>query len=79
MNTIQPFQDRLVGAKERRRLVPYSDMHIWRLERAGKFPRRIKLGPGRVAWRLSEILSWIDERAAERDGPARDDGEEVTS
>ncbi len=57
--------DRLIDAVERRRLVPYSDMHIWRLERAGKFPARIKLGPHRVAWRLSEILLWVEQRASQ--------------
>ncbi len=59
--------DRLIDAKERRLLVPYSDMHVWRLERDGKFPKRIKIGPNRVAWRLSEILAWIDEKADARD------------
>ena len=59
--------DRLIDAKERRLLVPYSDMHVWRLEREGKFPKRIKIGANRVAWRLSEILAWIDEKADARD------------
>ncbi len=59
--------DRLIDAKERRRLVPFSDMHIWRLEREGKFPRRIRIGPNRVSWRLSEVLAWIDEKADARD------------
>ncbi len=59
--------NRLIDAKERRLLIPYSDMHVWRLERDGKFPKRIKIGPNRVAWRLSEILAWIDEKADARD------------
>ena len=59
--------DRLIDAKERRLLVPYSDMHIWRLEREEKFPKRIKIGANRVAWRLSEVLEWIDEKADARD------------
>ena len=29
------------------------------------FPKPIKLGPGRVAWRLSDIVAWINERIAE--------------
>lgn len=35
--------------------VGYSKMHIWRLEKAGQFPRRVKLGPHRVAWVEEEI------------------------
>ena len=59
-------EDRIISAKERRRLVPYSDMHIWRLERDGRFPRRIRLGARRVGWSLIEISEWIEARKAER-------------
>ena len=57
--------ERIITAKQRREMIPYSDMHIWRLEKAGTFPRRIRLGPGRVGWRLSEILEWINKRSLE--------------
>ncbi len=56
----------LFAAAERRKLVPYSDMQIWRFERDGKFPKRIKLGANRVGWLLSEVEDWIAEKAAER-------------
>ncbi len=42
-------------------------MHIWRLEQAGTFPKRIKLGPNRVGWLLSEVEQWIEERAQARE------------
>jgi len=58
--------DRIIMAPERRVLVPYSDMHISRLERAGKFPQRIKLGPNRVGWSYCEISEWIEARKSER-------------
>ena len=61
--------DRIVSSEERRHLVPYSDMHIWRLERAGKFPRRLRLGPNKVGWSLREIEEWIEERKEERSLP----------
>jgi prophage regulatory protein len=60
-NDLSPH--RLIGRKELLALVPYSDVSIWRLERDGLFPRRITIGPNRVAWRLTEVLAWIDERA----------------
>ncbi len=41
--------DRIISAKERRSMIPYSDMQIWRLEKAQKFPPRIQLGPNRVS------------------------------
>jgi prophage regulatory protein len=43
--------------------IPYSFMHISRLEKAGRFPRRMPLGANRVAWFADEIEAWIDERA----------------
>ena len=59
--------DRIISAKERRALVPYSDMHVWRLERAGGFPRRIRLGAHRVGWSLREVIAWIEGRKADRE------------
>ena len=48
-------------------MVQYSPQHIARLEKAGQFPKRIRLGQNRVAWLLSEIDDWIDKRILERD------------
>ncbi|MGH7037065.1 MAG: helix-turn-helix transcriptional regulator [Stellaceae bacterium] len=47
--------------------VGYSPMHIWRLEKAGRFPHRVKLGPNSVGWVAEEIDAWIEARIAERD------------
>ena len=58
--------DRIISAGERRRLVPYSDMHIWRLERDGRFPRRVRLGANRVGWSFREVQDWIESRKIER-------------
>ena len=56
--------DDLILRPERKRLVPLSDATIWRLERAGKFPRRILISEKRVAWRRSDIEAWLKKRAA---------------
>ena len=47
-------------------IVPYSVSHIWRLERSGEFPKRIRLGGNRVAWLQSEVESWIEGKIAAR-------------
>ena len=47
-------------------IVPYSASHIWRLERSGKFPKRIRVGGNRVAWLESEVKRWIEEKIASR-------------
>jgi prophage regulatory protein len=59
----------IIGSAERKRRVPYSDVHIWRLEQAGRFPKRIKLGERRVGWDLDEVLDWIDARKSQRGRP----------
>lgn len=49
-------------------LLPYSLSHIARLEKAGRFPKRIKLGANRVGWLESEIDDWLNQRISQRDG-----------
>src|SRR3984893_7624996 len=63
-----PMTQKLVSKKELRIVfgVPYSFAHIARLEAAGQFPKRIRLGACRVAWLAEEVQDWIDERGASR-------------
>ena len=58
---------RFITLDEVLRLVPYSRVHLWRLERVGDFPKRVKLGANRIAWVESEIDAWIRERSDARD------------
>lgn len=37
---------------------------IWRLERAGLFPRRRRISANVVAWLESEVSAWIEGRVA---------------
>ena len=63
---------RLVNKQGLRRLVLYSPQHTQRLEDAGKFPRRVRLGNGprcRVGWVEQEVQDWLKERIARRDQP----------
>ena len=46
--------------------IPYSKVHLWRLERGGKFPKRVALGASRHGWSDSEVDKWIAARMAER-------------
>jgi prophage regulatory protein len=59
---------KLVSKKELKSVygVPYSFAHIARLEAAGQFPKRLRLGACRVAWVSEEVQGWIDERVAAR-------------
>lgn len=46
--------------------VGLSDATIWRMEKSGKFPRRITLGENSVGWLSDEIEQWVEKKAAER-------------
>jgi prophage regulatory protein len=39
---------------------------IWKLERDGKFPKRVKVTPNRIGWLEHEVDAWIEAKAAER-------------
>ena len=41
---------KFLSKRQVRELVLYSYAHIARLEAAGKFPKRVQLGPCRVGW-----------------------------
>ena len=55
---------KLVSKKELKSIygVPYSFAHIARLEAAGEFPKRVKLGACRVAWWEDEVEDWKASR-----------------
>jgi predicted DNA-binding transcriptional regulator AlpA len=46
-----------------------SRAHCWREELAGRFPRRLSLGPKTVRWRLSEIMKWMGSLTPVEDLP----------
>lgn len=56
-------QDRLLNVKQVQALVPASRVSIWRWEKEGRFPKRIKLGSA-TRWRESDIQKWISELQA---------------
>jgi len=57
---------RIMRKPELLALIGLSDATIWRLEKAGRFPRRIQLGGNSVGWFNTDVDAWMDSRAAER-------------
>nr|WP_295838149.1 AlpA family phage regulatory protein [uncultured Azospirillum sp.] len=56
--------DRILRFKEMQsRIGGYSRMHVDRLEKAGKFPKRVQIGANAVGWMESDIVAWIGDRA----------------
>ena len=62
---------RLLSKKELKTYVLYSSQHIARMEKAGEFPKRVRLGPyrsSRVGWLESEVRAWLQVRLERRSG-----------
>ena len=51
----------------RERGIPWSRVHIARLEAAGKFPLHIDIGENSIAWFEDEIDDFLQAKAAARD------------
>ena len=57
--------DRMLRVAEVMRLTGLGRTTLWQLERAGRFPQRVRpLGNRAVRWRESEVRRWIAERTA---------------
>jgi len=37
-----------------------SHATLWREIKAGRFPKQVRLSPGRVGWRAADIRRWLD-------------------
>jgi prophage regulatory protein len=58
---------RVLRKPEVARRTGYSPAHFCRLERMGRFPKKVELQPGgAVGWFEDEIDAWLEARAAER-------------
>ena len=58
---------RMLSKRQVKELVLYSPQHIARLEAAGQFPIRVKLGNNRVGWIETEVLDWLQAKIDARD------------
>lgn len=59
-------QERIIRKPELLARVGLSDPTIWRMERRGEFPKRVRLGGNSTGWLASEVEAWIKQKAAER-------------
>lgn len=55
--------DRIVRPAEATIITGRSLASIHRDEKAGRFPKRIRIGENAVGYRLSDLNAWLDERA----------------
>jgi prophage regulatory protein len=51
--------------------ITYSKPHLWRLEKADKFPKRVAIGAGRYGYVEAEIDAYIEQKIVDRDAKTR--------
>jgi prophage regulatory protein len=66
-NTATPVK-RVLDHKALLERVPISRTTLWRMERAGDFPRRIQISAHRVGWFEAEVDAWLDGRKLPTEG-----------
>jgi prophage regulatory protein len=57
---------RIIRKPELLNMIGLSDPTIWRMEKEGKFPKRLRLGGNSCGWLESEITGWLTERMEAR-------------
>ena len=53
----------ILSPKQLVEIIGLSSATLWRMRQRGELPEPIKLSPGRVGWRASDIEAWLASRA----------------
>lgn len=57
--TVRPL--RVISWRELSGMIPFTRQHVLRLEKVGKFPKRLKVDNRRIGWLETEIETWIND------------------
>ncbi|NVN91489.1 MAG: AlpA family phage regulatory protein [Desulfuromonadales bacterium] len=55
-------ENRVIRRKQLLEMIGVSSVTQWRMEKAGLFPARRRLGKASVGWILAEVEEWIKSR-----------------
>ena len=58
---------RILTITEVQSSIPYSKAQIFRLEKQGHFPKRVRIGKMRAGWVEAEINDWLNSKIKARD------------
>jgi predicted DNA-binding transcriptional regulator AlpA len=61
------LSDEILRSPDPEQQIGVSRTTLWRWERAGHFPKRIKLAGRASGYLRSEVEKWLQDRAAERE------------
>jgi prophage regulatory protein len=59
---------RMLNEEQLLAVVPFSSVTLWRMEKAGRFPRSTYISPNRRVWDEDEIVAWQREVNGRRRG-----------
>jgi predicted DNA-binding transcriptional regulator AlpA len=59
---------RMLNEKQVLDIVPVSAVTLWRLEKAGTFPRSSYVSPNRRCWFQDEVVAWQNDISGRRRG-----------
>lgn len=62
MNQSRPT-DRILSMRQVCTIIGLSRTTVWREQRKGRFPKPIRLSPGRVGWPQGAIEIWLAKRS----------------
>jgi len=62
MPLARPFDDEFWSIQIVKLKTGLSRTTLYKYIKLGLFPRQRQLGPGRIAWRASEVRQWIESR-----------------
>ena len=57
---------KILRPAETAKKIGVSGVSLWRWEREGKFPKRVKIGPNAAGHIEEEVDAWIEKKASER-------------
>jgi prophage regulatory protein len=63
----------LIRFPELKKLCGLSRSTVWRLEKAGEFPKKIQIGARAIAWLFDEIQLWIETKKENRKSFEKDE------
>jgi prophage regulatory protein len=52
---------KMLNEKQVLQIIPVSAVTLWRMEKAGKFPKSTYISPNRRVWFEDEIIAWQNE------------------
>lgn len=58
----------LICQRDLCRFIGVSRSTLFRWEKDGSFPRRLRIGQRRIAWRLTDVEDWLKSRRTPSEG-----------